>query len=238
MIVKCPKCNANFDVDDKLINKEEMKFQCSDCAFIWNEKFDISNIQVENETETKIPSCLNKNEVEHQNMDVNFNSKRVKKSFNITKLFLYMRGGMNLLLIIIFIILLYLLVKIVPFETLIDGDKKQNNVSKSVAKEMKPFDGSGLYIELIKPLDLITEGDNVYIIVKGFVYNPQEIELDIPKMVVRLENENNKILQEQEQEIEQKKLPPKGKVEFMFKVFKFSQQVKTVRVDFIDVNKI
>lgn len=233
MIIKCPKCNATFDVDSKFIEKDEMKFQCSDCAFVWNEKFENFNeMPIENEKANTIPSCLNKNESENQNVDLN--SHKVKKNFNMTKLFLYLRGGMNFILIIIFILLLYLLVKVVPFGTLI-GNQKQN---VKTTKEVKAFDGTGLYIELIKPLDLVTEGDNVYIIVKGFVYNPQEIELDIPKMVVRLENENKKVLQEQEQEIEQKKLSPKGKVEFMFKVFKFSPQVKTVRVDFVDVNKI
>ena len=233
MIIKCPKCNATFDVDDKFIEKDEMKFQCSDCAFVWSEKFDnFHENPIESEKENIIPSCLNKNEVENQNLDLNHH--KIKKTFNMTKLFLYMRGGMNFILIIIFILLLYLLVRVVPFDTLI-GNQKQNTETK---KEIKAFDGTGLYIELIKPLDLVTEGDNVYIIVKGFVYNPQEIELEIPKMVVRLENENKKILQEQEQEIEQKKLSPKGKTEFMFKVFKFSPQVKTVRVDFIDVNKI
>ncbi len=236
MIIKCPKCNATFDIDDKLIKKEEMKFQCSDCAFVWNEKFDnVGKVLLENERPAEIPSCLNKEQIEDHNFDSSVNLQKRKKTVNLAKLFLFLRGGMNFILIIIFIILLFLLVKVVPFETLISGNK-QNGVTET--KQIKAFDGTGLYIELIKPLDLVTEGDNVYIIVKGFVYNPQEIELDIPKMVVRLENENKKILQEQEQEIEQKKLLPKAKVEFMFKVFKFSSQVKTVRVDFVDVNKI
>ena len=113
--------------------------------------------------------------------------------------------------------------------------RNSQSVFDNIKKNEKAKD---LYVEIVKPLTLTKEGNNEYIIIRGFVYNPTNVKMRVPKLVIRLENADERVLQEQEREIEKKTLAPLEKTDFMFKVFKFSSQVTRVIVDFVDESKI
>ena len=36
MIIECPKCKTKFEVADASLVNGEMKFQCSECAYIFD----------------------------------------------------------------------------------------------------------------------------------------------------------------------------------------------------------
>ena len=119
------------------------------------------------------------------------------------------------------------------------SNNANSNSSQSIfEKKEEDIDTSKLYIEISKPLTLTREGVNDYIMIRGFVYNPTNVKMSVPKLIIRLENKDGRILQEQEREIEVKELAPLEKTDFMFKVFKFSNQVQIVKVEFDESGKI
>ena len=225
MIIECPKCKTKFEVADSVLASGEMKFQCSECAFIWSEKLEQSkkvseNVDVENVKDEKLPSILTEKE-----------ENTLLKKKNVLSIF----SARNFIIFLMAIVLFFIIGSVGKFAMNLSVSKGKQNVFDNVKKNEKAKD---LYVEIVKPLTLTKEGNNEYIIIRGFVYNPTNVKMRIPKLVIRLENADERVLQEQEREIEKKTLDPLEKTDFMFKVFKFSSQVARVIVDFVDESKI
>lgn len=226
MIIECPKCKTKFEIADNAVTNGEMKFQCSECAFIWSEhieknpksiKEDINTL----EKEDKLPSILTEEE----------ETVSQGKKFAVLSFFSIKNFAIFFMAVVLFTIILTVGRFVINSSISHDGQ----NVFDNAGKGEKAKD---LYIEIVKPLTLTKEGVNEYIIIRGFVYNPTNKKMPIPKLVIRLENRDERVLQEQEREIEKKVLAPLEKTDFMFKVFKFSSQVARVKVDFVDETKI
>ncbi len=225
MIIECPKCKTKFEVADSVLANGEMKFQCSECAFIWNEKLEkvkkvsekVDEKDVKNE---KLPSILTEEE------ETVLPKKRNIFSFISVK---------NIIIFLMVIALFSIIVTVGKFAMDFSIQRNSQSVFDNIKKNEKAKD---LYVEIVKPLTLTKEGNNEYIIIRGFVYNPTNVKMRVPKLVIRLENADERVLQEQEREIEKKTLAPLEKTDFMFKVFKFSSQVTRVIVDFVDESKI
>ena len=226
MIIECPKCKTKFEIADNAVTNDEMKFQCSECAFIWSEhieknpksiKEDINTL----EKEDKLPSILTEEE----------EKVSARKSLPFATIF----NLKNLFIFFMAVVLFVIIFVIAGFIVDSSSSKEGSHVFESSDKKEKAND---LYVEIVKPLTLTKEGTNEYIIIRGFVYNPTNKKMRVPKLVIRLENRDERVLQEQEREIEKKVLAPLEKTDFMFKVFKFSSQVARVKVDFVDETKI
>ena len=224
MIIECPKCKTKFEVADSSLSNGEMKFQCSECAYIWTEQISkgrkLLKEEVVEEKDEKLPSILTEEE------DGTIKQKKDWLSFLSVR---------NMLIFLMAVVLFSIVLTIGKFVMNSSGHKDTQNVFENTKKSS---DAKDLYIEIVKPLTLTKEGTNEYIIIRGFVYNPTNAKMRVPKLVIRLENRDERVLQEQEREIEVKTLAPLEKTDFMFKVFKFSSQVARVKVDFIDENKI
>ena len=226
MIIECPKCKTKFEVADNVMANGEMKFQCSECAYIWSEHLEkgqkISEPIVKEEVkEDKLPSILTEEE---------------EPVIQKRKLpFISVLTVKNLIIFFMAVVLFTVVFTVGRFVMTSSVSKENQNVFDAANKGEKAKD---LYIEIVKPLTLTKEGTNEYIIIRGFVYNPTNKKMPIPKLVIRLENRDERVLQEQEREIEKKVLAPLEKTDFMFKVFKFSSQVARVKVDFVDETKI
>ncbi len=232
MIIRCPKCGSTFNVDDTLLKNQKMKFQCCDCDFVWDEDINLPDTTVSDayrKEEHNFPSCLSdKSDVDVESIAENKYSVNVNNASFYNLKYLFFVG-----LTFVFICIAYLLYEFTSFKSSFkSGSKVSGNLVKNEVSS------KGLYIELITPLKLIKEGENSYVMVKGFILNTSKTQLDIPRLVVKLQNKEGRILQEQEREVDVNVLAPGAKVEFLFKVFKFSSQVSTVMVDFVDVNKI
>ncbi len=225
MIIECPKCKTKFEVADSAFVNGEMKFQCSECAFIWNERI---------EKARKLESS-DKVEVKEDKLPSILTDEEEKVSQKKVLPFLSMFNAKNLLVFFMAVVLFVIIFVIGGFVMDSSSSKEGGNVFENVDKKEKAND---LYVEIVKPLTLTKEGTNEYIIIRGFVYNPTNKKMRVPKLVIRLENRDERVLQEQEREIEKKVLAPLEKTDFMFKVFKFSSQVARVKVDFVDENKI
>ncbi len=226
MIVECPKCKTKFEINDSLIKSSEMKFQCSECAFVWNQSLQktISDLVENNPSsfeEEKLPSCLVDNKVQND------------KS-NLLKDILNPKNIMICILAIILFTIIFVVIKNISYSSI---DENQQSIFDE--QKIKADLSKDLYIEISKPLTLIKEGANNYIIIRGFIYNPSKVNtMSIPKLVIRLENLDGRVLQEQEREVEVKQLAPLEKTDFMFKVFQFSSQVARVKVEFVEPGKI
>ena len=226
MIIECPKCKTKFEVADNVMSNGEMKFQCSECAYIWSEHIEKNKKVVEdtvnNEVkEDKLPSILTE---EEENVPQ-------KKNVVLNSIF----SIKNFIIFFMAVILFTVVFTVGNFVINSSVSQEGQNIFDSSNKTEKAKD---LYIEIVKPLTLTKEGANEYIIIRGFVYNPTSKKMLVPKLVIRLENRDERVLQEQEREIEKKVLAPLEKTDFMFKVFKFSSQVARVKVDFVDETKI
>ena len=226
MFINCPKCGSSFNVDESLIKAPKMKFQCCDCSFVWDEDIDTFNQSSDIEYESQeLPACLkDKQDLEE---DV------VLKTSSSNSAVLSFKYILIISLFFIFVGLIYLSGQFMDFKNSI---KSNTNIPDKV--EEKKIVSNDLYIELIQPLKRVVEGGNTYVIIKGFIHNPSAKDIDIPKVVIKLLNKDGRILQEQEREVDMKTLSAASKLEFLFKVFMFSPQLKTVVVDFVDVNKI
>lgn len=236
MIIKCPKCNTEFEIEDRIIQNKKMKFQCAECSFVWSVGSDEEELHT-SEMETK--QLINSDDVEKEKKKLLYGlgveeKSMEKKSVWYKDLFTVRNGIVFLLGVFLFLVIFFV------FDFLYDA--KNENVSKErqniFDRKDNKFDTSKLYIELAKPLTLVREGNNDYIIIRGFVYNPSSETLPVPKLIIKLENKDERVLQEQEREIDVQTLAPLEKTDFMFKVFKFSGQVQRVKVEFDDMNKI
>ena len=177
--------------------------------------------------EQKLPSCLVD---EGEEKEVKSSVASIKKTLlNVFS----MKNVLLFLLAVVFFGVVFLVAGFVSSSDISNSGKSIFDVSRK--SDSKKTD---LYIELAKPLTLVTEGTNDYIIIRGFIYNPSNVSVNIPKLVIRLKNADNRVLQEQEREVEVKQLAPLEKTDFMFKVFKFSSQVRSIEVDFIEPDKI
>lgn len=244
MIIKCPKCNTEFEVEDSLLNGRKMKFQCAECSFVWS----IGNDEEQREVNTSVSSVSQHNEAKSllDTNDVEVEKKKLlyglgvhddgidRKSVWYRDLFTLKNGIVFMLGLTLFLILFFVFDFLYTFKSTNMTGNRQSIFEKTAGK----VDTSKLYIELAKPLTLVREGNNDYIIIRGFVYNPSNQTLPVPKLIIKLENKDERVLQEQEREIEASSLAPLEKVDFMFKVFKFSGQVQRVKVEFDDMNKI
>lgn len=230
MIIQCPKCKAKFEINDENLKTGEVKFQCSDCAFIWNEYIKLQDVketympqQKKQDTEV-LPSCLTEEvEVKTESLPMFDDKNSVFRTLFVFLLALILFG------------IIFFIIQILRSENISSSGK--NIFSDSEIEKIQSPDDN-LYIELVTPLSLVKEGMNEYIIIRGFIYNPTNMAMDVPKLVIRLENADGRILQEQEREVETQILNPLEKADFMFKVFKFSSQVMKVRVDFVESGKI
>ena len=223
MIIECPKCKTQFEVSDDVLKSSDVKFQCAECSFLWTEHIN-KNIKVEEKVQVsfedeKLPSCLveEKKEVikvnELRTMFNDFYEDKKKVLINqkeIKKIASYI-SNMNVN----------------------DSGKSIFDVSSDDKERSEK-----LYIEIAKPLTLVKEGSNEYIMIRGFIYNPTDKLMKLPKLVIRLENVAGRVLQEQEREVEKTELAPLEKSDFMFKVFKFSDKVQRVKVEFVETDKI
>lgn len=227
MIIECPKCKTKFEVNDNALKSSDVKFQCAECAFLWTEHIN-KNVKVRENVsisfkEEKLPSCL----VEEKN---ELSKDKEKFSF---KTYLKIENIMVFLLALVFCLVLFFVVQGVSN---IDSDNTEKSIF-DVSNNNKDKTEK-LYIEIAKPLTLVKEGVNEYIMIRGFIYNPTNEVMKLPKLVIRLENSEGRVLQEQEREVEKRKLNPLEKTDFMFKVFKFSSKVQRVKVDFVEPYKI
>ena len=242
MIIKCPKCNTEFEVEDTLINGRKMKFQCAECSFVWsvgNEVEEKHTVEPVHTREVDTKPLLNTDDVEKEKkkllygLGVNEDGME-KKSGRYNDLFSVKNGIVFMLGLVLFLVVFFVFNFLYNFKSENASQPKQNIFDR----KDKGVDVSKLYIEIAKPLTLVREGNNDYIIIRGFVYNPSSRTLPVPKLIIRLENKDERVLQEQEREIDVQSLAPLEKTDFMFKVFKFSGQVQRVKVDFEDMNKI
>ena len=247
MIIKCPKCATEFEVEDSILTGRKMKFQCAECSFVWSigSEDEKKEVEVKNDVaETSVQHndakhLLNNNDVEEEKKKLLYglgvNEEGVeKKPVWYRSLFTFKNGIVFMLGLTLFLILFFVFDFLYTFKSTTIVTNRQSIFDKSADK----VDTSKLYIEIAKPLTLVREGNNDYIIIRGFVYNPSSQTLPVPKLIIKLENKDERVLQEQEREIEASTLAPLEKTDFMFKVFKFSGQVQRVKVEFDDMNKI
>lgn len=227
MIITCPNCKTEFQVDDTLISNGKNKFQCAECAFIWslpdNNPNHHSSFSIDIDEKKKLLHGLGVEE---------FKSEKSFKWYN--RFF----QSKNILVFLLGLVLFFIIFMLFNFIYNYNFNNNSSDNQSIFDKQEKSIDTSKLYIELARPLTLIREGANDYVIIRGFIYNPSNVVLPIPKLIIRLENQDGRLLQEQEREIDLKQLEPLEKTDFMFKVFRFSDQVASVRVEFIDTDKI
>lgn len=227
MIIECPKCKTQFEVSDDVLKSSDVKFQCAECSFLWTEHMN-KNVKVEEKVQVsfedeKLPSCL----VEEKKEVINDKDKKsLKTYFKIDNLLVFV-------LVFVLCLVVFFVVQDISNMNVNDSGKSIFDVSSDDKERSEK-----LYIEIAKPLTLVKEGSNEYIMIRGFIYNPTDKLMKLPKLVIRLENVAGRVLQEQEREVEKTELAPLEKSDFMFKVFKFSDKVQRVKVEFVETDKI
>ncbi len=59
MILTCPNCSGQFNIDDKLIGENGRKVKCSSCSEIWFQKLELSDVEEEVEETPLTEDALN-----------------------------------------------------------------------------------------------------------------------------------------------------------------------------------
>ena len=247
MIIKCPKCKTEFEIDDNIISNKRIKFQCAECAFVWS----VGNDVVEELPVVKNVASVVEEKVPYNpplNSQVEMEKKKLLYGLGVEERGMEKKTSSwyeellepkNILVFLLGVVLFFVIFFVFSFVYESSSNNANSNSSQSIfEKKEEDIDTSKLYIEISKPLTLTREGVNDYIMIRGFVYNPTNVKMSVPKLIIRLENKDGRILQEQEREIEVKELAPLEKTDFMFKVFKFSNQVQIVKVEFDESGKI
>jgi predicted Zn finger-like uncharacterized protein len=224
MIVVCPRCKTEFEVEDGRIGPGA-RFRCAECSFVWVEGPPVPR-HVEPEPRMRVPDeAMDRGKLMGA---LGVGESRAYRSMG----WLNLKNLMFGLLGVAFVVLaLFAFSMIAEYS----GGGGQSVFD---AKKKPGIDTSKLYLEISKPLTLVREGANEYVIITGFIYNPSGYALPVPKLIIRLENKDERLLQMQEREIEMKTLGPLEKTDFRFKVFKFSDSVVRFVVDFDDSGKI
>jgi hypothetical protein len=84
---------------------------------------------------------------------------------------------------------------------------------------------------VVKNLTVIREGSNEFVPLRGYIFNPGREPMRVPRLVVRIEGRNGNLLQEQEHDPPVRVLAPGEKVDFEFKIFRFSDQMSRFIVE-------
>ncbi|MDR1009380.1 MAG: zinc-ribbon domain-containing protein [Rickettsiales bacterium] len=209
MIIICPKCKAEFDVDPLLLD-DSKDFQCSECEFVWSREEAVSHKPAEMER-SKLLRGLG--------LAVASEPRAGAKIFSLKNLGFFLIGSA-------FVALATLAV-----DKLAGGGAASRGV---FSKQEEKVDTTRLYVEVNKNPELFKEGMNNYIMVTGSVINPTEKAMPVPKIIVRLLNRDRRPMQEQEREIDTKVLGPGEDAYFRFKILKFSDKIEKLSVDLAD----
>ena len=179
MIIECPKCKTQFEVNDNALKSSDVKFQCAECAFLWTEHIN-KKVKVEKNSsvsfkEEKLPSCL----VEEKNENSN------DKDNKILKACLKKENIMVFILAIVFCLVIFLVVQNVSNVNMDNNGKSVFDVSNNKDKSKE------LYIEIAKPLTLVKEGTNEYKEIELYSKQPLFItRKEIKSFVTRADFEN------------------------------------------------
>jgi predicted Zn finger-like uncharacterized protein len=227
MIVSCPKCKTEFEVEDAVFADGDVRFQCSECGFSWLEAKKLPKLPAERLEKAKLMKGLG----------IRAAGARAKSASSAALGILSIKNIAFFMVGVAFVLVLSFLIRFAltqPAET--RGAVRPAAAIQAAARE--PSGAEGLEIEVVRPLESELQGSDTYVMLKGFVHNPSARTLPVPKLVVRLLNRQGRILQEQEREIEARELSPGQDADFAFRIYMFSDQIYQFRVDFAAEGKI
>ncbi|MDR2098666.1 MAG: zinc-ribbon domain-containing protein [Rickettsiales bacterium] len=229
MIVVCPKCKTEFEVEEGRFTGGEAKFQCAECSFVWVEGRSPAAPLRPHVARPHVPEDAMDRVKLMGALGVGESQPTLRPVWMSVQNLTFMLLGVAFVALVFF-----------AAGMLFDyrGEAEGSSVFERQQQKKPGIDASKLYLEIAKPLTLVREGANEYVMITGFIYNPSSHALPVPKIIIRLENKDERLLQMQEREIEVKTLGPLEKTDFMFKVFKFSDSVVRFVVDFAEEGKI
>ena len=226
MIIVCSKCKAEFEVPSDVSLDSGIKLQCSECGFSWMERTpNTASTPFRNEAKfekEKLMKGLGLDRTTRRK----FKLDAAFEAINIRNIAFFFVG-------IAFVVCLYFIGL-----TVIGGkymDKANSEITNPAVNTGK---SEALKVEITRPLVYDQQGSEVYVMLKGFVHNPTQQTLSVPKLIIRLLNRQGRVLQEQEREIEAKELEPGHDADFSFRIYMFSDQIYQFRVDFAPEGKI
>lgn len=221
MIITCPKCKTEFEIGDGVLARGTVRFKCAECSYVWS----AGERAAEPGPHPGARSDMDKGKLMH---GLGVSDGPGPRAPDASLKILTVRNAAYFMCGVAFVFL-----ALMTFRMASDMARGSSGIAGMFSqKKGEKIDTSKLYLELAKPLTLVKEGANEYVIMSGFIYNPGQAEMPVPKLVIRLENKDGRLLQEQEREIEAKSLAPLAKADFRFKVYKFSDQIVRFVVDF------
>ncbi|MDR0367005.1 MAG: zinc-ribbon domain-containing protein [Rickettsiales bacterium] len=222
MIIVCPNCKAEFEVDPA-IALAPIDFQCGECEFVWTAAVA--------QQPASAPSLSHHEDALRGKLlkGLGVSAERplaAAKPFLRRNAFFALCGAAAAFI---------LAIAIDSFQA--PGKSGADDFASAESAE-NPSPASGLEIELVKPFESFKEGLNTYVMVSGSVANTSREALPVPRLAILLLNREKRIMQEQVREIDAKTLAPGESAYFKYRVLRFSDKVEKVRVVFADESKI
>ncbi|MDR3126107.1 MAG: zinc-ribbon domain-containing protein [Rickettsiales bacterium] len=228
MIISCPKCKTEFEVEDGVFSAGDVRFQCSECGFSWLEPKRLPKLPAERLEKAKLMKSLG--------IRAAGTRPRAGAGWGLARAVLNLKNAAFFTVGAAFVLVFSLLARLAIERAPAADDAKRAAMLSMAQKESAGSDA--LEIEVVRPLESEVQGSDIYVMLKGFVHNSTNRTLPVPKLVVRLLNRQGRILQEQEREIEARELGPGQDADFAFRIYMFSDQIYQFRVDFAAEGKI
>jgi predicted Zn finger-like uncharacterized protein len=228
MIISCPKCKTEFEVEDTIFAGGDVRFQCSECGFSWLEAKKLPKLPAEKLEKAKLMKSLG---IRTAGLGAKPGASpgALRAVFSLKNAAFFTVGAS-------FVLVLAFLIRFAIGRGA--GTNGPERLARIPAAQRETSSADALEIEIVRPIESEMQGSDIYVMLKGFVHNPTVRTLPVPKLVVRLLNRQGRILQEQEREIEAREIGPGQDADFAFRIYMFSDQIYQFRVDFATEGKI
>ena len=224
MIIECPKCKARFEVPETAFKFALQRFSCASCGFVFTAARPRPLI---NDTPNDEPVVAQSLPPSSDPPDEPPDAKQLLRSLGFGEpvsrgVPIFTRKNLQFALLGVFMVLLLTIVTL--------HFSQEPGPARATRQPREQH--SDLFIEVARNLTVIREAGNEFVPLRGYILNTGRETLSIPRLVVRIENRNGQLLQEQEHDPPVPVLAPGEAADFEFRIFRFSDQMSRFIVNF------
>lgn len=222
MIVKCPNCKTEYNVDEAVIKPNGKKLKCFNCGHIWHQEY---------KSETEIKELDNSNISENNFEAYNKNKKQKNKTSIVSKIAKTFK-----FLLLTFLIAFITIGSMLAYSYVVDKDQNLTPIErlKKFPTYFKTENNKDFPVKIVvnRHFELEYENSNEYIKVRGKIVNPTDKKQNLPAVEILLKNKAGNIISKREEELNYNYIKPYTDLPFVFKVLRISKDIITVEVNF------
>lgn len=238
MIIECPKCKARFEVPPSAFKGDVQQFKCAECGGVWIASRPAKTEAAKAEGR-RAPSVAPKRAAarlsERDRLLYSLGAGEKPETAG-KKIFTPQNATYAMIAAVVLVFSLVIAQSFFSLDW--SGEdpavaaQKKPAPSRPPARRAPERTENPLVIEVANPLPRLRRGGEEFIVVQGFIFNRSGEAMPLPRLIVKIENKDGRLIQEQERELDERSVPPEGRVEFKFEIFRFSDAMYRVEVDF------